>query len=187
MTKRKKINDKIRRSLLRELLLTAFFAALTAVGALLRIPAGHSSFTLQTFFTCMAGMLLGPWWGALSQLLYLLLGLLGAPVFSGGGGLMYLAQPTFGFLLGMVPMAFVVGLLTRGRRGFWRLLLAGALGLVALYLLGLPWFWGSMGGALGFGQAVVSGCLIFLPFDLLKLVCCALLGTRLLPVLRKLT
>lgn len=187
MTKRKKFNDKIRRSLLRELLLTALFAALTAVGALLRIPVGHSFVTLQTFFTCMAGMLLGPWWGALSQLLYLLLGLLGVPVFSGGGGPMYLAQPTFGFLLGMVPMALVVGLLTRGRSGFWRLLPAGALGLVALYALGLPWFWGSLGGALPFGQAVVSGCLIFLPFDLLKLLGCALLGTRLLPALHRLT
>ena len=51
---------------IRKLLLTALFAALTALGAFLRVPVPvlHSSFTLQVFFTCMAGLLLGPWYGA---------------------------------------------------------------------------------------------------------------------------
>lgn len=188
MTKQKKINNKSNvQNHLRKLLLTALFAALTAVGALLRVPVGQISITLQTFFTCMAGLLLGPYWGALSQLIYLLLGLIGVPIFSEGGGLMYLARPTFGFLLGMALMAFLVGLLTRRRHGFWWLLLSGAVGTVALYLVGLPYYCFAMGGALSFGQAAVSGCLIFLPFDLLKLVCCALLGSRLLPVLRRFT
>ena len=62
------------------MLLTAIFAALTAIGAFLRIPAGFTSFTLQVFFTCMAGVLLGPYWGAASQLLYVLLGLIGIPI-----------------------------------------------------------------------------------------------------------
>ena len=53
----------------------ALFAALTAVGAFIRIPLGYSSITLQTFFTAMAGCVLGPWYGALSQLVYVALGL----------------------------------------------------------------------------------------------------------------
>ena len=52
----------------RMLLLTALFAALTAIGAFLKIPTPWSSFTLQVFFVCMAGVLLGPKYGALSQL-----------------------------------------------------------------------------------------------------------------------
>ena len=78
------------RSTVLPLVLTALFAALTAIGAFLRIPAGEISFTLQVFFTSMAGILLGPWWGAASQVVYVLLGLIGLPIFTEGGGLMYL-------------------------------------------------------------------------------------------------
>ena len=89
------------RSTVLPLVLTALFAALTAIGAFLRIPAGEISFTLQVFFTSMAGILLGPWWGAASQVVYVLLGLIGLPIFTEGGGLMYLAKPSCGFLLGL--------------------------------------------------------------------------------------
>ena len=88
---------------LNRMLLTALFAALTAVGAFLKIPVGTISFTLQVFFTCMAGVLLGPYWGALSQIIYVALGLMGVPIFTEGGGLMYVTVPTFGFLLGLIP------------------------------------------------------------------------------------
>ena len=80
------------RSTVLPLVLTALFAALTAIGAFLRIPAGEISFTLQVFFTSMAGILLGPWWGAASQVVYVLLGLIGLPIFTEGGGLMYLGS-----------------------------------------------------------------------------------------------
>ena len=66
----------------RALILTALFAALTAVGAFLRIPFPIAPITLQVFFTAMAGVLLGPRYGALSQLVYVVLGLIGLPVFT---------------------------------------------------------------------------------------------------------
>ena len=87
----------------------ALFAALTAVGAFIRIPLGYSSITLQTFFTAMAGCVLGPWYGALSQLVYVALGLVGLPIFTQGGGIGYLVQPTCGFLIGLIPAAWVIG------------------------------------------------------------------------------
>ncbi len=159
---------------LRKPLLTALFAALTAAGAFIRIPAGHSSFSLQFFFTLMAGLLLGRWWGAASQGIYVLLGLLGLPVFAAGGGPGYVAQPTFGFLLGLIPAAFFAGLFSSRHR--W---LSYALSLLALYALGLPWFFFTMGGALSPWQVFCFGCLIFLPFDGLKILCSELLYRRL--------
>ena len=93
----------------RKLVYTALFAALTAAGAFLRIPMGFSSVTLQYLFTAMAGLLLGRRWGAVSQAVYVLLGLVGLPIFTMGGGLGYVFQPTFGFLLGLIPAAWVVG------------------------------------------------------------------------------
>ena len=158
---------------LQKMLLTAIFAALTAIGAFLRIPAGFTSFTLQVFFTCMAGVLLG---------------LLGIPIFTEGGGMTYLFKPTFGFLLGLIPAAFLTGLLTAHLKRlplFGRIALGCLAGLVALYAIGLPYMYWMLGGALSFGQTVVSGCLIFLPFDALKIICVTLLGMKLLPLLNR--
>ena len=73
----------------RSLILAALFAALTAIGAFLKIPLGALSLTLQFFFTAMAGVLLGPRWGAASQAVFVALGLAGLPVFTMGGGLGY--------------------------------------------------------------------------------------------------
>lgn len=164
------------------MLLIALFAALTAVGAFLRVPLGAVSFTAQVFFTCMAGVLLGPYDGAASQAVYVLLGLIGVPIFTEGGGLMYFAKPTFGFLLGLIPMAFVIGLAADRlpvKNVRLRLMLACAIGLVVLYAVGLPYLYFVLGGAWSVGKTLVSGCLIFLPFDAVKIVCAAFLGARL--------
>lgn len=170
------------------MLLTAIFAALTAIGAFIRIPVGFSSFTLQVFFTCMAGVLLGPYWGAASQLLYVLLGLIGIPILTEGGGMMYLFKPTFGFLLGLIPMAFLTGFLTVRLKKlplFGRIILSCLAGLVALYAVGLPYMYWMLGSAWSIGKTIVSGCLIFLPFDCLKILCVTLLGAKLLPLLNR--
>lgn len=173
------------RSPLRNMLLTALFAALTAVGAFLRIPLGYSSFTLQVFFTCMAGVLLGPYWGAASQAVYVLLGLVGLPIFTKGGGLWYLSEPTFGFLLGLIPMAFTIGMLMKHLRfkPFLRIALSCVVGLVVLYVVGLPYFYYFftivLANGWSFGETVVSCCLIFLPYDALKILVASLLGSKL--------
>lgn len=157
----------------RELVLTAIFAALTAVGGLVHL----SGFSMQVFFTALAGFLLGPRVGAASQAVYVALGLAGLPVFVGGGGLSYVAQPTFGFLLGLVPMAWLAGCLSQGGR--LSRLLAGPAALAALYAVGLPYLHLFMRGAWSIGQTLRYGCLIFLPADALKLLCAALLAARL--------
>lgn len=93
----------------RNMVLAALFAALTAIGAFLQIPTGTVPITLQFLFTALAGLLLGWKWGAVSQLLYVGIGLLGLPVFTQGGGIGYVLQPSFGFLLGLIPAAAVIG------------------------------------------------------------------------------
>ncbi len=106
---------------LRMMLLSALFAALTAIGAFIRLPAGPTSITLQFLFSALAGILLGVKWGTVSQLLYVGLGLLGLPVFTMGGGISYLLQPSFGFLLGLIPSTAVIAGLTRRSAGRVRL------------------------------------------------------------------
>ena len=93
----------------RDLIYCALFAALTAIGAFLHFQLFQATITLQFFFTAMAGLLLGAKLGALSQLLYVALGLVGVPIFAAGGGFGYIFNPTFGFLLGLIPTAWVIG------------------------------------------------------------------------------
>lgn len=100
----------------RQLIITALFAALTAAGSLFpRIPIPGTTLivTLQTLFVFMAGMLLEPKYALASQLVYMAIGLIGLPVFSGGGGLGYILQPSFGFIIGFCVSAATVSLTVR--------------------------------------------------------------------------
>lgn len=158
----------------RNLILSALFAALTAIGAFLRFPLGAMSVTLQFLFTALAGVLLGRRWGCISQAVYVALGLVGLPIFTMGGGLGYVFQPSFGFLLGLLPAAWTVGALA-GREGrFWRVFGACAAGLGVLYLIGLPYMYLILNVYLDKGLPLSTvawtGMIVFLPGDLIKLL-----------------
>ena len=157
----------------RTLILTALFAALTAVGAFLKIPFPLAAITLQFFFTAMAGTLLGKKYGALSQAVYVLLGLVGVPIFALGGGFSYIFQPTFGFLLGLIPAAWVIGSIAKRPLTFWRSAAAMLAGLAVLYAIGVPYMAlianAYLGKGLTFWQVIKNGMLIYLPGDLLKI------------------
>lgn len=169
----------------RKLVYTALFAVLTAVGAFLRIPLGVSSITLQFLFTAMAGVLLGPGCGALSQSVYVALGLIGLPIFTTGGGFGYVLQPTFGFLLGLIPAAAIIGAISGKSTSPLRIALACAAGLAALYAVGVPYMAlilnGYMGKNMSLSALLWAGMIPFLPGDAIKIAVTALLC----PLLRK--
>ena len=154
----------------RTMILCALFAALTAVGAFFKIPFALAAISLQFLFTAMAGVLLGAGYGALSQAVYVLIGLVG---FS------YIFQPTFGFLLGLIPCAYVIGKLAKRPLTFWRTALSMLAGLAVLYAIGVPYMAlianGYLGKGLTFWQVIRNGMLIYLPGDLLKIVLGSLL------------
>lgn len=170
------------------LALSALFAALTAVGAFIRIPTPWSAFTLQVLFVFLSGALLGPKYGALSQGAYVALGLFGLPVFTGGGGFFYVLRPTFGFLLSYPAAAAAVGAVCRGGMPSFRRIGAGCLaGLGVIYAVGLPYMGLIlnlyMGQRMGLWDILWSGMIIFLPFDGVKILLSALLARRLIPSL----
>ena len=165
----------------------ALFAALTAVGAFIRIPLGYSSITLQTFFTAMAGCVLGPWYGALSQLVYVALGLVGLPIFTQGGGIGYLMQPTCGFLIGLIPAAWVIGRIAGRKPEPKQIVPACLLGYGVLYAIGVPYMAlilnTFLGKGMGFSAIMWAGMIPFLPGDMIKILCITLLRP---PILRQL-
>ena len=165
----------------------ALCAALTAVGAFIRIPLGYSSITLQTFFTAMAGCVLGPWYGALSQLVYVALGLVGLPIFTQGGGIGYLMQPTCGFLIGLIPAAWVIGRIAGRKPEPKQIVPACLLGYGVLYAIGVPYMAlilnTFLGKGMGFSAIMWAGMIPFLPGDMIKILCITLLMP---PILRQL-
>jgi biotin transport system substrate-specific component len=113
------------------------FAVLLAIGAQIELPNRPVPFTLQTFFVLTAGALLGKKNGAISMCMYLLLGIVGLPVYSGGSfGLAKIIGPTGGYLLSFPIAAFVVGYLTALRHEYWWMLISMVVGSLIIFSLG---------------------------------------------------
>jgi len=162
---------------IREMVMAALFAALAMVAAMLVRYAGPIvPFSLVPFVAMLAGGLLGAKAGALSMLVYVLLGLVGLPVFEKPpfGGPAYFFQPTFGYLLGYIAQAYVTGALLprQGQPGVVRYFMAMAGGLVALYLFGLVYLCAILnfylGKQLNVLQVIKIGFLPFIGLDLIK-------------------
>jgi biotin transport system substrate-specific component len=114
------------------------FSILTAIGAQIDIPHQPVPYTLQTFFVLLAGAFLGKRSGAASMGLYLILGSIGMPVFSGGAfGLSRILGPTGGYLLSFPITAFVVGYLVRLRREFWWMIVSMGIGSFIIFTIGM--------------------------------------------------
>jgi biotin transporter BioY len=162
--------------LLKDILLVLGFTLLTAISAKIKIEIGPVPITGQTFAVLLSGALLGSRRGALSQIFYLLGGLAGIPWFARGGGIAYLMSPTFGYIIGFVLAAFVVGFLCE--RGFDRkietAILAMLVGNILIYLPGLLW----LAKLVSWQKVLAVGLYPFIIGDAIKL----LLAASILPL-----
>jgi biotin transport system substrate-specific component len=158
----------------------AMFAALAVVAALLfRFLGGMVvPFSLIPFVAVLAGAMLGGGMGAMSMLVYVLMGLMGLPVFEKPpfGGPAYVLQPTFGFLLGFIAGAYVTGKLlpAGGEAGLLRYIAASLAGVAVIYLVGLPYLYTILNFYLGKTFSVLAVLKIgFIPFigaDIVKAI-----------------
>ena len=119
------------------------FSALIAIGAFINIPIPYVPITMQVFFVVMAGLFLGSKWGAISAGIYLFIGLIGIPIFTKGGGFSYVFQPTFGYLIGFVFGAFIIGFISERFKSpsFLKLLIASVVGILVIYAFGMTYFY----------------------------------------------
>ncbi len=172
----------------KEWILAGFFAALTVVGTFIRIPFPLVPLTLHVLIVLSAGFLLGARFGLLSQVIYLLLGLAGLPVFTGGGGIGYVFSPTFGYVLAYPAAAWIVGSLSSGgERTTVRFFMASLAGISIIYLLGASVLYCNLnflaGKDVGVYQTLKIGVLPFIVPDLLKGGVASLFALKILPLL----
>lgn len=175
----------------RDMILVALFTALMAVGAFVKIPFPFVPLTFQPFFCAFAGIILGSRLGALSQLLYVGIGLLGVPIFAYGGGLTYIYNPTFGYLIGFIAAAYIIGKIIEKKVdvNLKTTLFAVISGLLIINLIGVPYFY--LIKNLYLNQSISAWTVIsvvFFPYfvkDLILYVIVAITATKVIPILRK--
>lgn len=163
----------------RGMVYASMFGALTAIGALISIPLQPVPIVLSNLFLNIAAGLLGGPLAALSQVIYIFLGGLGLPVFSGGkAGFGVLLGPTGGYLVGFVLGAYLMGKLVMRKKapGFAWLVFSMAAGLPVIYAVGVAQL--SFVANLPLEKALAVGVLPFLPGDVLKIVAAAMITLK---------
>lgn len=167
----------------KSLVLCSLFASLVCVGAFIKIPGPLVPFTMQWFFTAMAGLLLGSRLGFTSVLSYILIGLMGIPVFTKGGGIGYVLQPTFGYIIGFCIAAYLIGRLTEKKeKNFKNFFIANMIGLIVVYAIGFVYLYGVMVFVLGKNVVMFtllkSAVLMFVPTDILSAILSATISVK---------
>ncbi|HEY8909066.1 MAG TPA: biotin transporter BioY [Desulfosporosinus sp.] len=159
----------------RKLAMTSVMAALMCLAGMLLhwVSPALVPFSVLPVLVFMSGIILGAEYAALAMLVYLVLGLFGLPVFSSApfGGLGYVLKPTFGFLIGYVAAAYVIGQVYR-EGSLWRAIVGVLTGIVTLYLVGLSYLYIILHWVLHRPTSITGVIMIgFVPFilgDLLK-------------------
>ena len=172
----------------KNLVLCSLFVALIVVGAFIRILVPVVPFTLQLLFTMLAGLLLGGRLGAISVCVYIVMGLIGLPVFTEGGGLAYILKPSFGYIIGFAVGAYVTGKIANQvpRPGYKRLLTANFIGLAIVYAFGMVYYYlisdFYLGDPIGLWPLFLYCFILAVPGDIVLCIIGAVLGKRLIPV-----
>lgn len=171
------------------LIMAALFAAVTGVCSWIAIPLPFTPVpvTLATLSVLMAGSLLGFRYGSLSIIIYVLIGMIGAPVFTAGSsGLGVLAGPTGGYIIGYIIAAAITGLLidnftkkATGKKEYLFMAVAMVVATVACYLVGTIWF--CFVSSTHFIAALLMCVVPFLAGDALKIVAAILLTKKIRP------
>lgn len=127
----------------KDMVTCAMFAVLIAVGAFIKIPIPVVPFTLQFLFTMLAGIVLGGRLGAVSVGIYIVLGLVGLPIFAEGGGIWYVLKPSFGYLIGFCVATYVTGKMVEKMKKLTvpNCLRANFAGLAIVYAMGMIYYY----------------------------------------------
>lgn len=171
---------------------SAIFACLITIGAYLALPMPLVPFTMQVMFVMMAGQIGGRKVGFYSVLIYILLGVMGVPVFSKGGGLSYILSPTFGYILGFLISAYVIGILVEKKDVNIKIIdrfFSNIIGMIFIYFCGYFYYLLltkiHLKVDFDYYKVFKSFVLIFIPKEILSCVFAAVLSDKISKILKK--
>lgn len=178
----------------------ALFVAIISIGGIFKIPIGPVPIVLQNAFCVLTGIILGGWLAGLPTLVFILVGLVGLPVYSGGtSGIAVLMGPTGGFFPGYLIGAVLAGVIAgrpivaekkEGAKRILKVVIAMVAGMAVLYVPGVLWFarWAVSAGKVPAEKSVtaytMAACVIpYIPGDIIKMVICVPVALAVRPVL----
>lgn len=167
----------------------AIFVALMIAGAFIKIPFPLMPLTFQTVFAVLAGLLLGWKKGMISMTVYAVMGLIGIPVFTSGGGIFYVTMPSFGYILGFIASAGVAGIAYSRKKRIWQTVLLALAAYLVDYVIGIAYFiavW-QLSGYSGLWQAVVTYNLFYMPKDAVLTLLEAFLSVAVTPAIKRIS
>ncbi|EZP75455.1 BioY protein [Parageobacillus genomosp. 1] len=182
-----------------DITLVGMFVALMAIGANITswvpfLVIGGVPITLQTFFCVLAGAVLGRRLGTMAMIVYMLVGVFGAPVFAQfGGGFGSIVRPTFGFIVSFIVAAYVTGwMIERGKDNpsTSRFIVAALVGMVLNYVIGTNWMyaayklWAAAPQGFSYGMAW-SWMMMPLPKDIILSIVAGAIAPRMYRAIRK--
>jgi len=176
---------------IQDMTLIALFTALIAVGAFIRIPTPFIPITFQVFFVLLSALLLGPKLGAYSAILYMILGLVGVPIFAEGGGFGYIFRPTFGYIIGFCLGAYVAGKIAQRYKNpnFKQWMMANLAGILVIYVFGVVYFYiisnFVINIPIGVGPLFLYCFVMVIPGDIITAVLASIIAKRLRPVVKR--
>ncbi len=157
----------------------AMFSAFMSLCSWIVVPSAVP-YSMQTFAVFLAAAVLGGKGAAVAVLVYIALGILGLPVFSGGRtGVGVLLGATGGYIIGFLPCAYIAGKLCEKTKRPIKMGLSMTLGLLCDYLIGSLWYFVVYFKGQGFWLALVTGILPFVVPDILKIILATVMATRL--------
>ena len=183
---------KRRHIAIKDMVYCSIFTVLISLGAFIKIPIPVVPFTLQFLFTAMAGLILGSKRGAISVALYALLGLLGLPIFSEGGGLSYVLIPSFGYILGFIFGTYITGKIVEiiRKKTLFVYLIANFSGLLIVYAIGMVYYYlisnYVIDSPIGIWPLFLYCFFLAVPGDIFLCIATAMLAIRLKPLLAEL-
>lgn len=175
------------------LMLVALFAALSAIGAFIVIPVPVVPFTLQIIFVLLAANIIGKKLAFFSQAVYIFVGLAGVPVFANGGGVAYVLQPTFGYVIGFAVAAYVVGAIIERYEipKLKQIIVANLFGTFIIYVCGAIYMYIALNTWLAIptsaSYVIVAGMLSTIFVDFALAIFTSFIAVRMYPIARKYT
>lgn len=177
------LHDKRRRYIL-GIATSGIFIAFLIISAFINIPIGTIKITMQFLVANVCVLLLGKKWGTISLILYIVLGLIGLPIFSSGGGPAYVLQPSFGYMIGFTVGGFFAAWYRekRGKRNFSTYLIASLINMLFMDIFGTIYGAGIMYGYLhstmGVWAFFWAFLVPFIPIDIVKCVVSSIICSK---------